>query len=925
MKRIYFFGWLSLFYLLTVAAYAQNVRGHVTDLETGESLPGVTIAVANTTTGTTTDAKGNYSLSLTNGTHQIQFSFVGYNNQIREVSINNNDITLNIVLAPGTQTLTDVVIVGSRSTQIRSNVETVAPIDVISVRELQTTGQIEPGQMMNMVAPSFNSSRQTLADGTDHIDPATLRGLGPDQVLVLLNGKRRHNQALLNLNGTVGRGSVGTDLNTIPVAGIERIEVLREGAASQYGSDAIAGVINVVMKKDTGTTANLHLGQFYEGDGSNAQVGVYHGIKAGNLGVIGIAADVRLREATNRAGRYTGPVYQNWNVSQLPNESQEGWLNRRQTLYNQDQALINQNNFNLENNLLVGNSAVDNFNGMLNGRLKVAPKTEVYFTGILNYRKGMGAGFYRYPYQTNQLIPEIFPNGFLPEIHSTIWDRSGLVGISGEWGKGWRWDLSNVIGGNYFRFDVENSVNASQYELGANAPTTFYAGTLKFNQNTSDFGVSKDFGQAIGLQSFNVAAGLSYRLDNYQILAGEEASYRNFNPASGRAGGAQVFPGYQPANAVNENRNVFAGYLDIETDITDKLLLNAAGRYEDYSDFGGNLAGKLSARYKFAEFFSLRGTLSNGFRAPSIHQRYFSAISTVFISVPNQGLQPRQQGTFRNDGPVAAAFGIPSLKAEKSTNYSLGITSQLLPNMTLTIDAYRIDIKDRIVLTGQFQRGTSAAGQQTAALLDAAGQTDVQAAIFFTNAVNTRTEGLDVVLSGDYPLGQGTINLTLAGNLNKTEVQGEPKVSETLPTEVFGNVLFNRQERGRLEWAQPRSKFTLGGTYRLNNFSSNLRVTRFGEVKALDPNTPQLDEDFSPKTITDLSVSYRFTKWLQFTIGGNNIFDVYPDKLAVTQYPTATNPTSLDNSSFDRFVYGRAATQFGFNGGYYYGSLAFNF
>ncbi|MDQ3292645.1 MAG: TonB-dependent receptor, partial [Bacteroidota bacterium] len=436
MKRNYFFSWLSFFYLLTVAAYAQSIRGHVTDLETGESLPGVTIAVANTTTGTTTDAKGNYTLSLTNGTHQIQFSFVGYNNQIREVTINNNDITLNIALAPGTQTLTDVVIVGSRSTQIRSNVETVAPIDVISVRELQTTGQIEPGQMMNMVAPSFNSSRQTLADGTDHIDPATLRGLGPDQVLVLLNGKRRHNQALLNLNGTVGRGSVGTDLNTIPPAGIDRIEVLREGAASQYGSDAIAGVVNIVMKKDTGTTANLHLGQFYEGDGDNAQVGVYHGIKAGNLGVIGVAADVRLREATNRAGRYMGPVYQNWNVSQLPNESQADWLNRRQTLYNQDQALINQNNFNLENNLLVGNSAVDNFNGMLNGRLKVAPKTEVYFTGILNYRKGMGAGFYRYPYQTNQLIPEIFPNGFLPEIHSTIWDRSGLVGISGEWGKG---------------------------------------------------------------------------------------------------------------------------------------------------------------------------------------------------------------------------------------------------------------------------------------------------------------------------------------------------------------------------------------------------------------------------------------------------------------------------------------------------------
>lgn len=925
MKKHYFFTLLGLFYFLSVAAYAQSIRGHITDAENGEALPGVTVAVANTTSGTTTDSKGNYVLPLTNGVHQVQFSFVGYNTQIRQVTINNNDITLNISLASGSQTLTDVVIVGSRSTQIRSNIETVAPIDVISARELQASGQIEPTQMMNMVAPSFNSARQTIADGTDHIDPATLRGLGPDQVLVLLNGKRRHNQALVNVNGTVGRGSVGTDLNTIPVAGIERIEVLREGAASQYGSDAIAGVVNVVMKKDTGTTANLHLGQFYAGDGKNAQLGIYHGIKIGKSGVIGAAADIRFREGTNRAGRYTGPVYQNWNASKGANETDAEWLTRRQNLYNQDQTLIAQNNFSLEDNILIGNSDLNNFGGMLNGNLKVAPKTEVYFSGVLNYRQGQAVGFYRYPYQTTQVISEIYPNGFLPEIHSTIWDRSVLAGIGGEWGKGWRWDLSNVFGGNSFRFDVENSNNASQFGLQAAAPTKFYAGTIEFNQNTSDFGVSKDFGQQLGVKSFNVATGVSYRLDNYQIMAGEEASYRNFTPESGKAGGAQVFPGFQPVNAVNENRNIGAGYLDVETDLTDKLLLNAAGRYENYSDFGGNLAGKLSARYKFAEFFSLRGTLSNGFRAPSIHQRYFSAISTVFVPVPNQGLQPRQQGTFRNDGPVASAFGIPSLKAERSTNYSLGVTSQLLHNLTLTVDAYQIDIKDRIVLTGQFQRGTSPVGQQISALLDAANQTDVQAAVFFTNAVNTRTQGLDIVMAGDFQAGEGNFTLTVAGNINKTEVQGEPKVSATLPTDVFGNILFNRQERGRLEWSQPRSKFTLGGIYRLRKFSSNLRFTRFGEVKTFDPNNALLDESFSAKITTDLNVSYRLNKFLQVTLGGNNILDVYPDKMKVIQYPTATNPTSLDNSSFGRFVYSRNATQFGFNGGYYYGSLAFNF
>jgi iron complex outermembrane recepter protein len=296
----------------------------------------------------------------------------------------------------------------------------------------------------------------------------------------------------------------------------------------------------------------------------------------------------------------------------------------------------------------------------------------------------------------------------------------------------------------------------------------------------------------------------------------------------------------------------------------------------------------------------------------------------VFVSVPDQGLQPRQQGTFRNDGPVAKAFGIPSLTAERSVNYSLGLTSRPLPNVSLTVDAYQIDIKDRIVLTGQFQRGTSAAGQQTARLLDAAGQTDVQAAVFFTNAVNTRTRGLDLVITGDYQVATGKLTLTLTGNLNKTEVQSNPKESATLPNEVFGNILFNRQEKGRLEWGQPRSKVTLSGNYRIGKWGTALRITHYGEVKAFDPSDPRLDEKFSAKATTDLNVNYQASRFLRLTVGANNLSNVYPDKLAVTQYPTATLPTALDNSSFGRFVYSRNVTQFGFNGGYYFISLAAN-
>ncbi len=927
-KKYHMTLWQALLLALAAAlpGLAQNLRGRVTDAQSGSALPGVAVAVAGTTQGVSTDNGGNYTLPLRAGTYNIQFSFIGFTTQTRQVTIGSGDETLNIELAENVQSLTDVVVVGSRSTQIRSSVETVAPIDIISSRELQATGQIEPTQMINLVAPSFNSARQTVADGTDHIDPATLRGLGPDQVLVLLNGKRRHNQALINVNGTVGRGSVGTDLNTIPTSAIERIEVLREGASSQYGSDAISGVVNVVLKKDTGTTANLHLGQHYEGDGENAQLGVYHGFNLGGRGTLGIAAEARLRGATNRVGDYTGPVYVNWNVARntANNETEEAWLARRQNLYNQDEALIAERGFSRANNMQVGNSAVNNFGGMLNGNVKLGTQTEVYFSSILNYRKGQAAGLYRYPFQTTQVIPEIYPNGFLPEIHSTIWDASGLLGIGGEFGGGWRWDLSTVFGGNSFRFDVKNSNNASLSPLGANSPTEFYAGTLNFRQSTTDLGISRDFGGELGLPSFNVAGGLSYRLDNYQIEEGEEASWRNYDPSLGKAGGAQVFPGFQPESAVNEVRNVLGAYVDLETDLTKNLLLNAAGRYENYSDFGGNVAGKLSARYKFADFFSLRGTVSNGFRAPSLHQRYFGTIATVFVSVDGS-LQPRQQGTFPNSSAVAQAFGIPSLTAEKSTNFSLGVTSQPLSNLSITVDAYNIDIRDRIVLTGQFPRNSTPLGQQVGQLLDAAGQTDVTAAVFFTNAVSTRTQGIDIVIASDYRVGAGTLNVTLAGNMNRTWVRGQPKVSETLPVELFGNILFNRQEEARLELAQPRNKFTLNGTYRLGKFGTTLRVTRFGEVATWDPSPTLevLDEYFSPKFVTDLNVSYQLTPVLQIMAGANNLFDVYPDPLRDRKYPTPDDVTPpLDNSAFGRFIYSRNATQFGFNGGYYFISLS---
>jgi len=888
-------SFLVLFISLNFAN-AQNgsIKGKVTDAN--GPVANASVSIEGKGKGTTTNDNGEFEIkNLVPGSYSMEITYVGMKTQKMVVSIaagKTVDVG-SIAMSAGSE-LEGVMIVGSRSTVVRSNVETAVPVDVISTRDLVATGQVEPTQMIAFVAPSFNSSRQTIADGTDHIDPATLRGLGPDQVLVLVNGHRRHNTALINVNGTIGRGSVGTDLNSIPASSIERIEVLRDGAAAQYGSDAIAGVVNVVLKKSTGKTMiTTHAGQQYEGDGFVYNVGLNRGFKMGKNGWINFSADYRHRDPTERSGYYTGTVYTT-NVAQ-------------------DEALIAQNHFSRYHNIHLGNSKLKNFGFVINGGSKVGAggKMNLFFTGSLNHRKGVAAGLTRYPKQTTQVIPQLYPNGFLPEINSTIDDKSLLVGLEGTMKNGWKWDVSNTYGGNKFRFDVTKSNNASQYLLGANAPTEFFCGILKFNQNTFDVNFSKDLGHRMNLQSFNLGFGAEYRLDNYQIGAGEEASYRNYNPppASNNVGGAQVFPGFQPSNEVDESRHIGAAYVDVESDITDKFLMNVAARYEYYSDFGSNIAGKLAMRYKVAEQFSIRGAVSNGFRAPSIHQRYFSAVSTVFVNTP-QGFVPLQQGTFRNNSALAAAFGIPSLKAEKSTNFSLGFTSKPVKNINITVDGYMIDIKNRIVLTGSFAKSNPAVATILAAY------PDINSAIFFTNAISTRTTGLDIVTSTDLRMNKGNLNITLAGNLNKTKVRGTTKTTDKLPADSLNtNTLFNIEERGRLEQGQPRDKFSLMLNYRVGKINVVLRNTRFGRVAQIfNGNDRTRDEYFSPKVVTDLAVSYKPTNFLQITLGANNLTDEYPDHLK-----------NFLNTADGRIPYSRSTTQFGFNGGYYYANLTFNF
>lgn len=907
---------LCVFLKLIVFSQSTTVTGKVSG--DGNPLAGATVSAG--AKNTLADANGVFTLSLKPGTYTIRVSYVGYKPVTRNITVQSGQSTsLDFSLERGEATnLNEVVVLGSRSRLPRSNTATPVPVDVFSVTELTATGQVEPTQMLNLVAPSFNSSRQTISDGTDHIDPATLRGLGPDQVLVLMNSKRRHNSALININGTIGRGSVGTDMNSLPTSAIDRIEVLRDGAASQYGSDAIAGVVNVVLRRSKGTTVTSQIGQQYQGDGKVAQLGIYHGFDIKN-GYLGIAADLRYRGATNRAGYYTGPVYTNWNVGRNSGESDAAYIARRTALYNQDQASISQYGFDRNNNMAIGNSLLRNAQLMVNGGFYINKQTEFYYSAGASYRKGEAAGFYRYPFQKSQVIPELYPNGFLPQILSEIWDKSVMAGIKFNTND-WAWDISNTYGGNSFRFDVANSNNATQYAMTTSAPTKFYAGKLGFNQNTFNVDITKDLGAIMGMERANLGLGAEWRTDFYKITAGEEASWKNYDPSSGKAGGAQVFPGYQPANEVNATRTVLGAYADFEADITHKWLADVAARLENYSDYGTNIAAKLAMRYKLSDVVSLRGAISNGFRAPSIHQRYFSAVSTLFVNVGGT-LTPRQVGTFRNNSDVAQAFGIPSLDAEKSINGSLGITLKPANNFSVTIDGYYIRIDNRIVYTSQFTRSNPVVNTILTPY------PDVNAAQFFTNAVNTETRGIDAVLSYRPRMRKGSsLELSLAGNYNRTLVVGPIKGTDKIPADQFGNVLFSRQEKSRLEESQPRSKVSISGNYKAGKFGTMIRFTRYGEVYTRDAADPGLDESFGAKIVSDLSVSYKVAKSLTATLGANNVLDTYPDKLQVVNMPVpgSVGPF-LDNSSFGRFVYSRNATQFGFNGGYYYLNLTLNF
>jgi iron complex outermembrane recepter protein len=876
--------------LLSSTLQAQTrgaVTGTITNAQTGGPVQGVMIQAIGTQQGTLSRPDGTFRLELAAGQHEIRVALLGFAPVTETVAVPAGGVVnRNFQLTPSAVALDEIVAVGTRRAD-RTVTASPVPVDVITAAVIENTGLTETAQIIQRLAPSVNFPRTSISDGTDHMRPVTLRGLAPDQVLVLINGKRRHTTSLVHVNGTVGRGSTSVDLNAIPASAIERIEVLRDGAAAQYGSDAIAGVVNIVLKSGTqqnltatlGQTATNENGRTHR-DGEVIQLGGSYGLGIGQGGFVTLSAEFRDRNRTNRA---YPDARQQYFPAGNPQNTEPPRISSWQ-----------------------GDGDARDVGGFLNAAFPLENGMEVYTFGGATYREGQAAGFFRRPLD-DRTVRAIHPNGFLPEIGSQIQDFSGAGGLRGVMA-GWRWDASTLLGGNSFRFDVLNSNNTS---MGTASPTEFYAGTLRFNQWTNNIDFAREVALGFG-SPVNVAFGAEFRRDNYQIEAGEAASYQDGGqrildgPAAGEltALGSQVFPGFRPADAKSESRNNTAAYVDLESQVTGMLLLTVAGRVENYSDFGSTADGKVAGRLQLIPQLAVRGAAGTGFRAPALAQSFFSSTATNFI-----GGVPFDIRTFPVASLEAQVLGAQPLKPEESVNLSAGLALEPVAGLTATVDFYRILIDDRIVLSGNF------VGPEVRALFQARGLGGVGGGRFFTNAIDTRTDGFDVVANYGILLGDvGLLRVTGGYNQTRTEVR---RVSATPPElSAFQETLFDRVERGRIEQGQPRNNVNLTLNHTLNNFAVNLHNQRFGEVSQLQAN-PAQDQTFSARWISDLDVSYRLPQQrLRVALGANNLFDVYPD--AWMDFDVAG---PLSTSGIYRYPGG--VSPFGFNGRFVYLRLAY--
>ena len=921
---------LVFFSFLTLNSFAQNqtIKGVVSDSK-GNALEGVTIKVVASKLVTTSSKNGSFSI-VANTNDVIEFSSIGFESK-KQLAVGGS---MNIILTASTSDLQDVILVGSRGNG-RAKLESPVPVDVIKISEVAiNTARMDLTSSLNYAAPSFNYNKQSGADGADHVDIGTLRGLGPDQTLVLINGKRRHSTALVGLFGTRGRGNSGVDLNGFSQASVDRIEILRDGASAQYGSDAIAGVMNVILKKNTNewniTTGmagyydkkfNTH--QFKDNkdylhsgpiDGVTSAIQANRGFDLGKKGgFINLSFDVLDQGKTFRQAASSDIA----DKDGLPtNTWRQGF----------------------------GDASLTSYGAMMNLELPVGDNIKFYAFGGMNnkksdayaYTRNWSARPTRFPVNSNgslKFVPEImFQSGsgdtsFNPRIQAQIQDISMVTGFSKDNKNGWNWDFSNSFGYNDFHYYGAGTFNAS--DIGNVTKTNFDDGGFNFLQNTTNFDLSKQYG-TVNNGGLRVAYGAELRYEAYRINRGEVASYKAYPNNFGleQAPGAQGFPGFSPDDEVDANRMVTGMYGDLEYTPSDALLITGAVRVENYSDFGSVSTFKTSFRYKLTNNFNLRGSFSTGYRAPSLQQKYFSNTLTSFS---NGGLV--QSRVANNDDPITRLAGIPKLKQETSNNMSLGFSWKPMQGLSVTVDGYQIKMKDRVVLSGLFS-----AEDETlpTALTDKLNGLGVATAQFFANAVNTTNSGIDIVV--DY---QKKISATeklkflLVGNLQRIEIDAINVPDALSTTEYNANTFFNDREKYFLKASAPASKFSFSTEYSKQKVSIGARVTYFGNLTltgfgyngdGINPEVPSdADENiflpelfnYSGKFSTDIYSNIQLSKKVNFIFGADNIFNVHPD--------FAVNPQAKywagDNETGGPWD----GVQMGYNGLRLFTKLAFRF
>ena len=935
---------LCIILIAYVYGYAQNtLTGKVTDGQNGAPVTGASIKIRHAKGGTSTDAGGRFTLSAKAG-DVLEVSSIGYVTQ--EVTVTDG-ATLTIVLQPNSTELKEIVFVGSRGAG-RAKTETPVPVDVIKINQIDLpTAKMDLTSVLNIAAPSFNYNKQSGADGADHIDIGTLRGLGPDQTLVLINGKRRHQTAFVTLFGTRGRGNSGVDLNAFPEASVDRIEILRDGASAQYGSDAIAGVINIILKKDPGRlTVNTGWSGYYDHKFNSRK------FNAGNQYYSGSAIDGNTFTFSLDGGIALGKKGGFINIG-------TDFLTQGKTYRQADTS-----NWQKDKNALpfinsgrraFGDGSLTSVGAMYNMELPTGTgSTTFYSFGGINYKASDAYAYSRnwsgkperFPVDNNANL--LFTPGIMrttndgetyynPHIQTHIQDASLAVGIKGTTGDDWTWDLSNTLGRNDFHFFGDKTFNASI--IGRNTPNHFDDGGFNFLQNT----VNLDFGKSFKsvASGLNLGLGAEFRYERYAIYAGEYASYAaldttsrvyaNLSSDSLRtpAAGSQGFPGFSLDDVKTAHRTNLGIYADGELNVTNAWLVDLAGRFEHYSDFGSVVTGKLATRYKLLNNLNIRGSISTGYRAPSLQQINFSNTLTSF-----SGGALIQSRIASNNETITRAAGIPKLKQETSVNASAGFSWKAAQGLTFTVDGYWVKMKDRIVLSGLFSRDDATLPSSFTSQFPK----DVATVQFFSNAVNTTNYGLDIVADYTTRWEKNSFHVLLAGNLQHMTIDAIHVPPVLNSTELNRNTFYSDREKAFLLASAPNQKFALSLDYTIDKFGFGTHFTYFGKIKlmgfgdtsvnnpnqtGIDPQVPSdLDGKHVPeifnyggKVVTDVYASYKFSRRLSLFIGADNLFNIHPD-LGVNPLAKGWAGDNESGGPWD-------SVQMGFNGLRLFGKLAF--